>query len=139
MSQNIPAPSDALAQIFSSYPPPASSAALKLHALIWDIALNDTEIGPLHESLKWGEPAYTTPNKSGSTVRIAYKPSLGDEIGLYFICNTHLVDRFRSQFAQDLTFEGNRAIRVSLTGDWPDVPLRRCIAQALRYHIDKKP
>lgn len=108
-----------------------------LRTLIVEAAADTPEIGPLEESLKWGEPSFT-PRKAniGSSVRIAVREN-GDR-ALMFICHTNLVEEFRALFPDRLTFEGNRAI-VLPSGAEPDLDaLRHCIALALTYKLRKR-
>lgn len=119
-----------------------SSAALDadvahLRTLIVEAAAEVPEIGPLVESLKWGEPSFT-PRKAniGSSVRIA-KRANGDR-ALMFICHTNLVEEFRALYPDRLAFEGNRAIMLP-SGAEPDLDaLRHCIALALTYKLRKR-
>lgn len=108
-----------------------------LRALIVEAAADVPEIGPLVESLKWGEPSFT-PRKAniGSSVRIAAREN-GDR-ALMFICHTNLVEEFRALYPDRLSFEGNRAI-VLPSGVEPDLDaLRHCIALALTYKLRKR-
>jgi hypothetical protein len=109
---------------------------LALRRLIFDTAAKTPGVGPLEEALRWGEPAYLTrESKSGSTIRIAWKPSAPDEYAIYFPCQTHLVATFRRRFGRKLRCEGNRAIVFLAKERVPVKELRRCIAMALTYHL----
>ena len=56
-------------------------------------------VGPLTETLKWGEPAYLTEaTRSGSTVRLGWFRSSERECAVLFNCRTTLVDDFRERF-----------------------------------------
>ncbi|MEP6790955.1 MAG: DUF1801 domain-containing protein, partial [Ramlibacter sp.] len=62
----------AVAKTFESYPPDMRRKLLALREIILRTAAATEGVGPLQETLKWGEPAYlTSQSKSGSTVRIA--------------------------------------------------------------------
>jgi len=125
--------------IFASYPQKAQKRLSALRRIILDVASKDTAIGPLTETVKWGEPAYLTEtSKSGSTIRIAWKKATPERYGMYFNCNTNLVDSFRALFPDELTFEGNRAIIFDLKDTPPSEPIAACIALALTYHRNKK-
>ena len=89
------------------------------------------DIGPLVESLKWGEASFTPVKRGvGSSVRLALRA--GDRVALLFICHTGLVDRFREIYP-GLEYEGRRAIVVGR--DAPVVPLRHCVTMALTYFL----
>lgn len=122
--------------VFDSYPPALRKQLLALRQLIIDTAHATDGVGSVIETLKWGEPAYVTPRKQGSTVRIDRKKDQ-DRYAIYFNCNTTLVDSFRSLFPHTFTFEGNRAL-VFNTGDkLPKKELAFCIGMALTYHQKK--
>jgi hypothetical protein len=77
----------------------------------------------LQETLKWGQPSYLTPQtKSGSTVRIDRVKS-GNQVALYFHCQTDLVATFRELYPEELTCSGNRAVISTRTTTFPR---RRC-------------
>ena len=65
-----------VAAVFNNYPEKMRERLLFLRQLILETAAITEGVGQLEETLKWGEPSYLTPTtKSGSTVRIAWKPS----------------------------------------------------------------
>lgn len=111
--------------------------AAELKALIHEAASGNPEIGPLEESLKWGEPSFTPVRRNvGSSVRIAERG--GGDLALMFICHTNLVEEFRELYPAQLAFEGNRAIVIA-KGDRPDrEALSHCIALALTYKLRSK-
>lgn len=94
--------------------------------------------GALEETLKWGEPAYVTPSKSGSTIRLGWKDSRPGEYAIYFNCQTNLVETFRTHFPKELKFAGNRAIIFDENDRPPTDPLAYCIGAALTYHRRKR-
>ena len=125
----------AVAKTFESYPPDVRRKLLALRELILRTAAATEGVGPLEETLKWGEPAYlTTQSKSGSTVRIAWKKSAPSQYAIYFNCQTTLVDTFRTLFPGEFKFEGNRAIVFDKADAVPAEALEFCIAAALTYH-----
>jgi Domain of unknown function (DU1801) len=108
---------------------------LALRELILRTAATTKGVGELEETLKWGEPAYlTSASRSGTTVRIAWKPARPTEYAMYFNCQTSLVDTFRSLFPGEFRFEGNRAIVFAESDVVPVDALAFCIAAALTYH-----
>ncbi len=128
-----------VAEKFEAYPPAIRSRLLVLRSLILETADNTDGVGPLEETLKWGEPAYvTSQSKSGSTVRIGWKRSQPSQYAMYFHCRTNLIETFRALFPDELRFEGNRAIVFDKTDSLPEDPLRFCIAAALTYHRNKR-
>jgi hypothetical protein len=131
MSKRISNPD--VAKMFRTVPPAPRARLLALRGMIFDVAAR-AEVGVLDETLKWGEPAYLTRAKCGSTVRLGWKAKAPDAVAMYFICTTGPVDRFREMYPRDFRFGGNRALLFDLKGRIPRKALRHCIALALTYH-----
>ena len=107
--------------------------------LIFETAASLPAVGPITETLKWGEPAYlTTASKSGSTIRIDAIRGNDTGYAAYFICHTNLVDRFRELYRGKLQFEGNRAIVLDVKKPLPISELSHCLAMALTYQLEKQ-
>ena len=125
----------AVARVFESYPALVRRQLMALRQLIYDTAAGTEGVGQLEETLKWGEPAYlTSQSKSGSTVRIAWKPKRPQHYAMYFNCQTTLVETFKTLFPDDFEFEGNRAIIFGAKDRIPKRAVAFCIAAALTYH-----
>ena len=123
----------------NSYPKHIRPKMENLRDLIFEVAKNTDGVGELEETLKWSEPAYlTSKTKSGTTIRIDWKPNIPDQLGMYVSCNTNLIAAYHSLFGDDLKFEGNRAIVFPVKKPIPKKQLKICIRMALRYHLDKK-
>ena len=114
----------------AQYPPTASQRLSELRALIIATA-NELELKKLLETTKWGEPSYVT--KTGSTIRMDWKAHTPDRYYLFFICSTDLVSTFKILFGEELAFEGNRAISLSLAEPIP-IMIRKCLELAMTYH-----
>lgn len=85
-----------VAAVFVAYPETFRTKLMFLRQLIFDTAEKTEGVGELEETLKWGEPAYlTSQTKSGSTIRINWKESLGNNYAIYFKCTTDLVPTFK--------------------------------------------
>ena len=124
---------------FDSYPAHVKPKMESLRKLILETARNTDGAGEIEETIKWGEPAYlASQTKSGTTIRIDWKPKLPDRIGMYVSCNTNLVASFRALFPGELEFEGKRGILIPLDKNLPEEQLKICIKMAMRYHLDKK-
>jgi hypothetical protein len=112
---------------------------LALRQLIFDTVNTVEGVGPLEESLKWGQPSYlTSETKSGSTVRIDRIKSAANQYAAYFHCQTNLVETFRELYPTELSFSGNRAIILNADKAIPEPALRHCVALALTYHLNKR-
>ncbi len=122
---------------FDAYPPVPRRRLLALRELVFRVAAATPAVGELQESLKWGEPTYTTLNKSGSPFRMDWKDKAPDQVAMYFHCQTDLVAMFRTLFPKDFQFEGNRALVLGLADKVPEDELAMCIGAALTYHRNK--
>ncbi len=128
----------AVAATFARFPAPVQQKLLVLRTLILDTAAATEGVGPIEECLKWGEPAYLTAvTKSGSTIRLGWNKKAPQQYAMYFNCKTNLVESFRTAFANDFTFRGNRALIFELGKAPPLEPLRLCVLAALTYHQQK--
>lgn len=123
---------------FNAYPPNVRPKLLALRELIFQAAAQAKGAGEIEESLKWGEPAYVTRNKSGSTVRMDWKKKDPDHYAIYFNCQTNLVETFRTMFPNDFKFEGNRALVFSLEDIVPRDSLVMCVVASLTYHLNRR-
>ncbi len=120
---------------FAAYPPAARKKMLALRELVFTTAAETNGVGALRETLKWGEPAYlTAASKTGSTVRMDWKPKRPDCYALYFNCNSGLVESFKTMFPDDFKFEGKRAVVFKLDEQIAEDALAVCLAAALTYH-----
>jgi len=137
-SQTKPLP-DAVTNAYARYPLPAREHLLALRTLIYAAAGENPAIGPLTETLKWGEPSYlTVATKSGTTIRLAWKAKNPDHCGLYVNCQTSLVADWKELYNGVLNFEGDRAIIFEIGKPYPVDAVRHCIALALTYHLRKR-
>ncbi|MDZ7668328.1 MAG: DUF1801 domain-containing protein [Gammaproteobacteria bacterium] len=119
---------------FAAYPAQAQRQLENVRRLIFSIA-EENDLGPIEETLKWGEASYRV--KGGSTIRIDWKPKDPDVIKVYFHCQTRLVETFREIYPDEFDFEGKRAIIVPLCAHVENGPLGHCIQLALKYHSVK--
>lgn len=118
---------------FAKAPPVARDAMRRLRKLIFETAAATQGVGPLTESLKWGEPSYAPARpRTGSSVRIA--PRGKDGAALLFICHTGMVGRFKELYPDTFGFEGDRALVMDASRPLPEAELGHCIALALTWH-----
>ncbi|MEO0635661.1 MAG: DUF1801 domain-containing protein [Pseudomonadota bacterium] len=109
----------------------------KLRNLIGEVAQETDSVGEIEETLKWGQPSFAPKRpKVGSSVRL--QDNEDGSTGLMFICNTDLVERFRTQYPDQLDFIGNREIRVRELTAANEPALKHCVAMALTYHLSKR-
>ena len=80
-------PADVL-QAFETVAPEPRSMLLDVRAMIFEVAWTCSDIGPIEETLRWGEPAYLTRKKrTGSTMRLAIEKTTGKPASVSY---THL-------------------------------------------------
>ncbi len=133
-----PPPSPEVDEVFLSYPEQIRRKLYRLRSLVLDTASATDGVGPITETLKWGEPAYlTNQSKAGSTIRIGWKQALPTQYAMYFNCRTGLVDTFRTLFPE-LNFVGNRALVFEVGDELPAEAVSRCIELALTHHLRKR-
>ena len=122
----------ALESRFAAFPADIKPKMDALRALVHEVAEEMEMVNHLHETLKWGEPAFVT--KTGSTLRMDWKAKQPEQYAMYFQCTSQLVPTFRFVFGEEMTFEGNRAVTFSLNAELPKDKVKQCIAAALTYH-----
>jgi hypothetical protein len=123
----------AVAAVFDSYPPMIRHQLIALRALIYATAAKIPELGPLDESLKWGEPTFrAVQSKRGTAIRLGWHPKKPSRFALLFNCKTQLIDTFRTLYPE-LHFEGNRAICFNTDDELPTAALAVCIEAGLTY------
>lgn len=136
-----PAPimSSNVAASYANFPTQARLALEAVRARIFEVAASNPAVGEIDETLKWGEPAYLTPQtNSGSTIRLGWKPAMPDHGAIYLNCQTTLIADMRNLYPSAFEYQGKRAALFSLTQPpEPDI-LSHCIEMALTYHSRKK-
>ena len=119
---------------YACFPETARLGLLGLRDLIFEVAAKTPGVGPLEETLKWGQPAYLTPEtRSGSTIRLGIPKSGG--FALYVHCQTTIIAEFRDLFPADLNYEGSRGIHFQDVSELHSDTIRLVIARALTYHL----
>ena len=116
---------------FDNYPQNARRQLESVRKLILTIAA-ENKLGPVEETLKWGEASYLV--KGGTTIRIDWKPKDPDTIKVFFHCQTSLIETFQEIYRDEFKYEGTRAIVIPLSGDIEKLPLAHCVELALKYH-----
>ena len=132
-------PPQNVAAAYDRFPEQVRDQLMTARRLVFEAAAAKFEsVGPLTETLKWGEPAYLTEaTKSGSTIRLGVLRSMPGRGAALFNCQTTLVDTFRAHFSDALLFEGNRAIVFPESEPLPTDALIVCFDLALTYHARK--
>lgn len=126
-------------EAFAACPASARKGLLALRRLIFETAAATPGVGRIEETLKWGQPAYLTPEtRSGSTLRLGVPKQNEKAAGafaLYAHCQTTIISDFQSLFPDDFVYEGNRAVHFASDTGLPLEKVRLLIARALTYHL----
>ena len=136
---SVPKLSTEVRTAIQSYTDKQKSGLLSLRNLIFETAAETSGVGPLTETLKWGQPSYLTEqSKSGSTIRIDRVKDSNDQIALYVHCQTSLISQFKDYYGDTLSYDGKRAVVFDANETLPETSIRHCISMALTYHLDSK-
>ena len=112
----------------------AIAGLMELRALIFKTAARLPEVGPIEETLKWGQPAYLTPvTKSGSTLRLGVPKTA--KFALFAHCQTDIISRFAATFPGFDRIEGNRAVLFDDVNQIDPARHGLLIRHALTYHL----
>ena len=124
----------AVKAVFASYPEPERNKLLVIRERIFQTADQTAGVGTLLETLKWGQPAYLTPQTgSGSTIRLGMPKSGG--FAIYVHCQTTILSDFQQVFPDAFTYEGNRAVQFDAEDPLQLSKLDLLITRALTYHL----
>jgi len=126
--------SQEVAMAFEAIDQEARRPLMEVRDLIFELAASAKAVGALSETLKWGQPSYLTARpKTGTTIRLGQGKCGG--AAMFFHCQTTLVAEFRDLFADEFTFEGNRAVILKRDEAFPTEAVRACLMRALTYHL----
>jgi hypothetical protein len=127
-----------VAEKFAAFPPDVRECLEQARGLIFRVAAATPGVGPLTETLKWGEPAYLTEaTGSGSAPRLGWPRSHPNRAAVYFNCKTMLVGTFREMLPGAFEYVGDRALLLRLDEPVDESVLSLCLAMALTYHLRK--
>ncbi len=119
---------------FAEFPDAVRSDLMQLREMIFEVAAQTEGVGKIQETLKWGQPAYLTPEtKSGSTIRLGLPKHGG--FAIYAHCQTTILPDFQTIFPDDFIYEGNRAIHLTPDEKLPLEKLALLVKSALTYHL----
>jgi hypothetical protein len=119
---------------FDAAPSDARQGMLVLRAMILAQAALLPQIGRIEEALRWGQPAYLTPDTgAGCSLRIG--PVRDGGFGLFVHCRTTLIEEFRAGPGGACRTEGTRAVLFRSAADIAEGPVTMLIAGALTWHL----
>lgn len=111
------------------------SRLLALRELILEAARTTDGVGDVVETLKWGQPSYLTVKpKSGTTIRIDATGGASEPCGVYFHCQSRMIQDIKEVYPDVFEFEGKRALILPADKPLPEDELLHCFAMALTYH-----
>ncbi|MEL6884826.1 MAG: DUF1801 domain-containing protein [Pseudomonadota bacterium] len=116
----------------------AQARFFDLRTLVHDVAAA-ADIGPLDESLKWGQPAWRPCRpRTGSTLRADWSPAAPDRFDLFVDCKTDLAARVTEAFPRDFDSDGQRCLSVPLDRPLATDALWHLAFATLTYHRAKR-
>jgi hypothetical protein len=134
----------AVREVFDGFEPLVRSDLLQCRDLIFEVAANLEAVGPITETLKWGQPSYLTEaTGAGSTLRLAsygdvHKFAEASGAALFVHCATDLVEQFQSFYPKCFAYKGKRALVITDGVGPVREELRHCVGLALTYKIRKR-
>ncbi len=131
-----------VAAVFKAYPPAVRTRLMALREMMFDVAAATPGVGKLTETLKWGQPSYST-EETGSRLHRAHRsaegrrraatPSTSIARAAWSASSAELYpDTFAATKASGRSHFEARGSRL------PARELRHCIALALTHHLRKK-
>lgn len=128
-----PMPAD-VAAVFDAFPTAIGRRLRDIRGLIFKTAARLDGVGPLTETLKWGEPAYLTEaSGSGTTIRLGWLRPSEAHCAVLFNCKTTLVETFRERFPDTFAYQKNRAVLLPMAKPVSETELSICLGMALTY------
>ena len=112
------------------YPEAAVSRLKEIETLVVEES-NKHDLGPISQSIKWGQASYQGPH--GTPIRLGWEQKTPDVCFIYFHCQTKIISVLREVYGTELEFRGNRAIVLPLDLPLPVKLMGQCIAVALNY------
>ena len=122
-----------VAAAYAAFPQDSLAIAIALRELVLETARTMPEVGPVTESLKWGQPSYVV--KKGTALRIAVPK--GGGCGLYAHCQSGVIAHYAATVAGPDKIDGTRGVIFQTVDDVVPERLRLLIRHALTYHKAK--
>ena len=119
------------------WPEPAQRTLWYCRAVFHDIAAK-AEIGPLDETLKWGQPSWRPYEpRTGSTLRMDWDLKFPNRLSLFVDCKTHLAARMRDLYPDLPENDGRRHLAIALDAPLPEQALAHLADMTFTYHRAK--
>ena len=120
-------------RVISGYEPAVRQGVLFLRDLIFGVADGLPRIGLLREELRWGQPAYLTSKRAGSTLRLG--PHKDACFAIFAHCQSTIITSYAQAFAGWDRIDGNRAVLFDSPAQIEPERLSHLIRHALTYHL----
>lgn len=125
---------DPFATTLAQWPADAQARFAHIRTLILRAA-QEADIGPLSESLKWGQPAWRPVRpRQGSTVRLMWEAKSPQTLALYVDCKTTLCATMQEIYPADFQYENNRALHFQLDAPLPEQAIDHLARLTFTYH-----
>ena len=122
-------------EAFEAFPAPVRARLLELRGLVLEAAA-EAGVGAVRETSKWGQPSYLPVKpRVGSTLRLG---QVGEDVAMFFHCQTTLVEEFRVTWGDRLRYQGRRALLWRVDEAIPADVVKACATAALRYHVRRR-
>lgn len=129
--------SDDIALAFDVPGPEARKGLLTLRSLIFETAAALPQIGGLQEALRWGQPAYLTPEtNAGTTLRLGLHKQA--RFALFVHCQSRVIPDYITAYPAWDRIDGTRAVLFDRAEEVE--PLRHgwLIRHALTYKLARR-
>ncbi|WP_299768522.1 hypothetical protein [uncultured Tateyamaria sp.] len=121
-----------------NWPDEAQTHFLRLRSIVHDVATS-ADIGPLDESLKWGQPAWRPKRpRVGSTLRVDWSPTTPNRLMAFVDCKTDLAAQMDNRFPQQFHNDGRRALGFDLDAPLDEDAVWQLAHITLTYHRAKR-
>jgi hypothetical protein len=131
----IPFQDTAVRAAFDAFPEPERAGLMALRDLILSVGDETPEVPSVTEGLRWGQPAYLTPVRIGSTIRLGLPKAGG--FAIYANCQSTIISDFAEAYPGWDIIEGNRAVVFKDAAQIDPVRHGALIRSALTYHLKK--
>ena len=97
------------------------------------------DIGPLDETLKWGQLSWRPIKpKTGSTLRVNWSTTSPTELAVFVDCKTDLAARMQTLYPNLPSNDGRRRIALDLNAPFPETALAHLAEMTFRYHLTRR-
>lgn len=129
--------SDPITNVIGTWSAPARARFDDVRRRCHEVA-QAAEIGPLDESLKWGQPAWRPRRpRTGTTLRAWWSLDRPERLDLYVDCKTTLAADVDDAFPGAFDTDRRRVLSLGLDRPVPDDALWHLIFRTFTYHRAK--